>query len=106
MLHWSGFTAGRRNELGKAELKVPGGKLLRASSMVKDGRIVEVKLTGDFFMHPEEAIDELERQLRDVQLNEVAIRRAVEAFFLSVAPTVLGAAPQDFSEVVLRSVSA
>jgi hypothetical protein len=92
--------------MGKAEMKVPGGKLLRATSTIKDGRIEEVRITGDFFMHPEEAIDELERRLRGVQLDEVAIRRAVEAFFMSVAPTVLGAAPQDFAEVVLRSASA
>ena len=92
--------------MAKAELKVPGGKLLRASSVVRGGRIVEVRITGDFFMHPEEAIDELERWLRGVESSEVAVRGAVEAFFAFVAPMVLGAAPQDFAEVVLRSFSA
>jgi len=91
--------------MGKAELKVPGGKLLRVSSTIKGGRIEEVRITGDFFMHPEDAIDELERRLKGVSSDEAAIRGVVEAFFKSVAPTVLGAAPQDFAEVILRSIS-
>jgi len=91
--------------MGKAELKVPGGKLLRALSTVKEGRIEEVRITGDFFMHPEEAINKLERRLKGVPSDEESIRRIVEVFFKSVAPTVLGAASNDFAEVILRSIS-
>lgn len=90
--------------MGRSELKVPGGKLLRASSTVRHGRFEEIKITGDFFMHPEEAIEELEKRLKGIPADEEAVRKTVEEFFKSVAPTVLGASPQYFIEVIMRSI--
>ena len=92
--------------MGKAELKVPGGKLLRAFTTLREGRIEEVRITGDFFMHPEEVLEELERRLRGTPAERGAVRGVVEEFFRSSAPTVLGADPEHFIEVVLRSISA
>ena len=44
---------------GSATRKVPGGKLVKAQ--VEYGYILEhVKITGDFFLHPEEAINDIE----------------------------------------------
>jgi len=48
----------------RAEYKIPGGKLLAAEVQEKGGKLTRVKLVGDFFMHPEEAIDALEAALR------------------------------------------
>jgi lipoate-protein ligase A len=42
-----------------AEEKVPGGKLVRITLM-PDGRI---RISGDFFMHPEESIVQIENVL-------------------------------------------
>lgn len=92
--------------MGRAELKVPGGKLLRAASTVRHGRLEEIKITGDFFMHPEEALEELEERLKGIQADEEAIRKTVEKFFKIVAPIVLGASPQHFIEVIMSSASA
>ena len=47
--------------------KVPGGKLFRIE-LVYDRRIEAVKITGDFFLHPEETILELESCLEGVLL--------------------------------------
>ena len=91
--------------MGRAELKVPGGKLLRVASTIRGERIEEIKITGDFFMHPEEALDVLEKKLQGVKGDEEEVKRAVEDFFKSVAPTVLGAAPKHFIEVIMRSIS-
>lgn len=44
----------------KSELKVPGGKLLRADVKVND-RIEAVELHGDFFIYPETALDTIEQ---------------------------------------------
>ena len=53
---------------GKAINKVAGGKLIKVSLGVEDGRIVDIKVTGDFFMHPEEKIEELENTLTGVRI--------------------------------------
>lgn len=53
---------------GSATHKVPGGKLVRAS--VDYGwSINEVKLTGDFFLHPEESIEHIEEVFRGIDKN-------------------------------------
>jgi lipoate-protein ligase A len=49
--------------LGKAEYKVEGGKLVKAQVEKGDGWILRVKITGDFFIHPEEFLEELEEAL-------------------------------------------
>lgn len=48
----------------RAEYKVPGGKLLVAETEVNDGVLTTVKVMGDFFMHPEEAINDLENAVK------------------------------------------
>lgn len=46
-----------------AEQKIPGGKLLRIKAEARDGKIVSVNITGDFFLYPEEKIALLENYL-------------------------------------------
>lgn len=41
------------------EYKVPGGKLVVADLTTADGRIVEAKISGDFFLDPEDAFNAL-----------------------------------------------
>ena len=48
-----------KNGILKGELKVKNGKLIKCTLEIKDGRIKSIKFTGDFFMHPEEKIEEL-----------------------------------------------
>jgi lipoate-protein ligase A len=39
------------------EFKEPGGKLVQIDFAIDDGRIVQVEVSGDFFLYPEEALD-------------------------------------------------
>ena len=41
--------------------KVPGGKTVGIDVWVENGIMTKVKITGDFFMHPEEQLNVLER---------------------------------------------
>lgn len=45
--------------LGEFTFKVPGGKLVRATVKFKE-KIENAKITGDFFLYPEEAIKDIE----------------------------------------------
>lgn len=54
---------------GVATEKVPGGKLLRIK-VEYDDRINDAKITGDFFIHPEESVTEIENLLKGVSRNE------------------------------------
>lgn len=54
--------------IGTSALKVPGGKLVRAT--VDYGHCINsVKITGDFFMHPEESLPAVERSLWGIDTN-------------------------------------
>jgi lipoate-protein ligase A len=48
--------------------KAPGG-LLRSLAEIRDGRLRQVSLSGDFFCYPKEAVGDLERVLEDVPLE-------------------------------------
>lgn len=55
---------------GVATKKVIGGKLLRVKTVISDDAVVEsVQLTGDFFLHPEDAIDVLEKSLIELPID-------------------------------------
>lgn len=41
------------------EYKVPGGKLIVVDLEVTDGRLTNVRLSGDFFLEPDEALDRM-----------------------------------------------
>ncbi len=53
-----------------AEYKVPGGKLLRIEAELSGSTIEKVKIHGDFFLHPEEAIFGIEASLAGMDIYD------------------------------------
>ncbi|MFT4111091.1 biotin/lipoate A/B protein ligase family protein [Propionicimonas sp.] len=53
------------------EYKVPGGKLVAADLEVVDGRLAQVRVSGDFFLEPDEALDVIDRALAGVNVDTV-----------------------------------
>ena len=51
--------------------KIPGGKLLKITISHKDGKIISVKINGDFFAHPEDSIEKLELILAGKKISEI-----------------------------------
>ena len=82
----------------QAEYKVPGGKLLAAELGVEGGRLVGVKITGDFFMHPEAAIIELEKALNNTPVED--LENNVKRFFQDNDIALFGVEAGDFVKVV------
>lgn len=59
--------------------KVPGGKLLKifleydeTSNMIRD-----IRITGDFFVYPEEAIELIEKKLRDTAIDQKVLLKKI-----------------------------
>lgn len=63
------------------EFKVPGGKLVAADLDVADGTISRSNLNGDFFLEPDEALDDINNALvgLDYSATHRVITEAVEA---------------------------
>ena len=82
----------------RAEYKVPGGKLLVAETYVREGVLTAVKVMGDFFMHPEEAINDLEEALSGTKASEVD--ETMGRFFDGREITLYGVSKEDFTQVI------
>ena len=45
------------------DYKTPGGKLVRVDLAVRDGRLADVMVSGDFFLYPEEVLSAITSSL-------------------------------------------
>ncbi len=91
--------------LRSADYKVPGGKLLRVQLTLDEStppRVAWLHLTGDFFMHPEDAIDVLEVCLVGTIWQADALRTRVKAFF-DTDVEVVGADVESVVHVILAA---
>jgi len=87
------------------DYKAVGGKLLRVRMTVSAENppvIQTLRITGDFFMHPEEAIEDLEGLLIGAPLDETALRERVQTFFAGDVQ-VVGADVSDFVTALLKA---
>jgi hypothetical protein len=68
------------------EYKVPGGKLVVIDVSVIDGLLSDVRLSGDFFLEPPEALD---------SINAALCGLSAQASEADIASAVAAALPQD-----------
>jgi|WetSurMetagenome_2_1015567.scaffolds.fasta_scaffold150513_2 lipoate---protein ligase len=52
-----------------AQEKIPGGKLVCVEVEADGATVARLRITGDFFLHPEEAIGRLEGSLSGIRLE-------------------------------------
>jgi len=89
-----------------ADYKAPGGKLVRIRLKEEHGQIRSVKITGDFFLIPEESLGKLEKMLEDAPLREAELRLLVERFFRGTGAQGLGVSKDDFVKAILSAKEA
>ena len=83
----------------EALLKVEGGKMLRVRGETSGGRISSIVITGDFFLHPEEAIESLETSLKGALLERDAVIAVVSNELAGA--TLVGATEEDVADLVM-----
>jgi len=93
-------------ERGAAEAKVKGGKLIRVKLAHDGERITEVMITGDFFVHPEEGLESIERAIVGLRTTETkeGIEAAIERTVASGRLLLLGFAPSDLASLVTEAL--
>lgn len=89
----------------KALYKVPHGKLLKIFLTDGDEKILSIKITGDFFLYPEEHLEGLEENLVGVTLTEAELRSRIQTF-LSDHPTTLFGLDTDSLVTTILSAAA
>jgi Bacterial lipoate protein ligase C-terminus len=86
-----------------SDYKAPGGKMLRIRLTEKQGRIESAKISGDFFLIPEDSLPKLEKMLEDARLDENELRLLVDRFFRGTSAKGLGVSPDDFVKAILAT---
>jgi lipoate-protein ligase A len=88
------------------EFKVPGGKLVVADFEVVAGRLADVRITGDFFLFPDDAIHTIAAALNGAPVEALPLLWA-ERIRDAVAADVemLGFGPDDVAEAVRRGLA-
>ncbi len=79
--------------------------MVRVRLREKDGRIESAKLSGDFFLIPEESLSKLEKMLEDARLDEKELKLLVDRFFRGTNAQGLGVSPDDFVRAILAASS-
>ncbi|NYZ74367.1 biotin--protein ligase [Candidatus Micrarchaeota archaeon] len=88
----------------RAEEKVKGGKLVCIELLAEGSTVASVKITGDFFLHPEDAIDSLERSLMGVDLASGESEIAARLKKALGDSQLIGASPDDLARLFRKAV--
>ncbi|HEY0297500.1 MAG TPA: biotin--protein ligase [Bordetella sp.] len=88
------------------EYKVPGGKLVVVDLDVESGQLANVRLSGDFFLEPPEALDDINRGLTGLpsSADETELALAV-ASALPADVEMFGFSPEAVAVVVRRALA-
>ena len=87
------------------EYKMPGGKLVVVDLDVRDGRLAQVQLSGDFFLEPDSALRTIDAALegRPADMDEAGLARSIRN---ALAPDVMmyGISPEAIAVAVRRAL--
>jgi len=72
----------------RAIYKVPNGKLLKIALEEEGGTIKMIKITGDFFIYPEENLEKMEVELLGCEMSAGKLSITIDEF-IKVNPTEL-----------------
>ena len=89
--------------LGKAIYKVKGGKMIKIQLALENKKIKDLRITGDFFLHPEETIEDIEKALRGCSLSKEELVRIIKETLTSRRAVLLGASPEDFARCIIMA---
>jgi len=89
-------------EVKVVEADYKARKLIRVRAEVKGDAIRGLRIQGDFFAVPKEAIADLERRLSGVRLDEQAVSEAIGRFYGESGAQIPGVEPEDFTSALMK----
>jgi len=86
------------------EYKVPGGKLVVADVDVEDGRLARVRISGDFFLEPDTALEDIDAALTGMPESATAAQLAQSVSGTLDGATMMGFGPDAVGIAVRRAL--
>ena len=89
--------------LSQSIYKVPQGKLLKISLEYdeKDNVITDIRITGDFFAYPEEAIELMETKLRNTLMERAQLQAMIRSIITEYHIQFIGVDPEGLAQAIL-----
>lgn len=84
--------------------KTPGG-LIRVTVRLREGRIDDLSISGDFTLLPAFAVGALEQALRGINLAADAVRSRIEDVYHALGIQSPGVTPEDFTTAILTAAN-
>lgn len=86
---------------GQSVYKIPDGKLVKIFLEFDQKKITGIKIFGDFFLHPEDAIDFLENGLVGKKFDEKELVESVQTIVSKKNIELFGLTPLGLSTAIL-----
>lgn len=85
----------------KAVKKVAGGKLVRIEFSYAD-TISKVKITGDFFLHPENTLEKIEESIvgASIPVSKSELQESIEKAIRSNNAQLIGLSAEDIASTI------
>ncbi|MHA1964539.1 MAG: lipoate protein ligase C-terminal domain-containing protein [Candidatus Thorarchaeota archaeon] len=87
----------------ESSYKIPGGKLVKVKLTITSGKITEVKVLGDFFLHPEETIHTIEDSLIGSTADEPSLELTIFQSLIDSEATLIGATAADIAKTIMMA---
>lgn len=90
--------------IGKSIYKVPEGKLVKISLEFENNKINSVKITGDFFLYPEDGLKMIEQGLAGAELSEQEIVKKINETVHGNNLELFGLNPEGVTKAILMAM--
>ncbi len=80
--------------------KIPNGKVVKIDLEIVDNKINKIQIYGDFFMHPEESLIEIENALVGCKIDIDELYKTIQKIVNDNNITCIGIDPKYLAEVI------
>ncbi|MFH1588573.1 MAG: lipoate protein ligase C-terminal domain-containing protein [Candidatus Diapherotrites archaeon] len=87
----------------KSVYKIPEGKLVKISLDFENNVINSVKITGDFFLHPENGLELIESSLKGIELEKEKIIESIDVVVKQNSLELFGLTSEGIAEAILMA---
>jgi hypothetical protein len=89
---------------GNTVYKIPNGKLVKVLIEYNNNILSTVKITGDFFAYPEEAIEIIEDELRKTNLDKSLLQKKIQTIIEKNDFEFIGINAEGLAEGIMRCI--
>jgi len=85
------------------DYKVPNGKMLKIKLEFQEEMIKSITILGDFFLHPETTIEDIESALIGCKIDIPTITMLIQDVLQESESTLIGAEPSDIAKAIEKA---